>query len=112
VRSRTWRGSRRCCGSEESDNGTWVRVGCSVAVVIHLRSPLGSGRETMKRWNGERERGRECGVDLIFTVNTRVRRRGTGGHGRHAVAHPWTGQPCCPMEAFEHDWIGAGVTDW
>jgi hypothetical protein len=26
------RGSRRCCGSKESDNGARVRVSCSMAV--------------------------------------------------------------------------------
>jgi hypothetical protein len=58
VRLRMCGGSRRCCGSEESDNDARVWVICSVAVAAF------SGHRTRveekdREGNGERERERE-----------------------------------------------------
>jgi hypothetical protein len=50
----------------------------TVTVAVHLRSPLGSGRETERKWDGEREGGSEVSA-WSSTVSTHARRGVTSG---------------------------------
>ena len=78
--SRTWRGSRWCCGSEESGNGArfWVELARRCfGIPVAVRAEEG---EEMQKWNGDSV-GRRWGLQ-----DAAVRARASTARGLRAQA--------------------------